>query len=71
MSKAAWDKSKFIKRIRVSEDSMEFIKSTRRKKSLAGRLEEIISKHKREAEKKETYRQDLNVGKNYKIRPRA
>lgn len=39
-------KSRFKRLIRISEEDMQYLKSLKSKKSLAGRLEEIIKNYK-------------------------
>ncbi len=40
-------KSRFIKVVGVTEEDYDYIVKTKKKKSIAGRLEEIINKNKR------------------------
>jgi hypothetical protein len=44
-----WNESRFNKRIRVTEDDLEWIKKNKGKKSAAGFLEEIIKQYKNES----------------------
>lgn len=52
MNKNGWEKTKFVKRIRISEENLDFINKTKQKKSMAGRLNEIINKYRSGSEKR-------------------
>ena len=49
-----WSKSKYGPPVRLTEDSHAWIRKNKKKKSMAGFLEEIISKHRHEQAKNET-----------------
>lgn len=42
-----WEKSKFNKKIRISEEDLEFLRKIKGKKCMAGKLSEIIMKYKK------------------------
>ena len=42
-----WEKSKFNKRIRISNENLEFLRMIKGKKSLAGKLVEIIREYRK------------------------
>ena len=42
-----WEKSEFKKKIRITEEDYLYILATKNKKSIAGRLKEIIEEYKK------------------------
>jgi hypothetical protein len=51
MNENKWVKSKFTKKIRISENDMNFIRAIKGKKALVSKLAEIINKYRSEAKK--------------------
>jgi hypothetical protein len=46
--KKNWNESIFSKKIRITEDDLQWVKKTKGKKSIAGRLREIIKEAKKD-----------------------
>lgn len=51
MKKRSWKKTKFTKRIRISEENLEFLRGSKGRKCMAGKLNEIINKFRKEKNK--------------------
>lgn len=47
MEKKDWNETEFTEKIRITKEDLEYVRSTKGKKSLAGRLREIICRHKK------------------------
>ncbi len=52
MEEKNWNESKFSKKVRITDEDLEYLKTIRGKLSIAGKLSEIIGKHKNHAENK-------------------
>lgn len=42
-----WKETEFTEKVRISKEDLEFLRNTKGKKTLAGRLREIISKERK------------------------
>ena len=52
MEKKDWEDSEFEKKVRISLEDLEFIKKIKKKKSIAGKLKEIINHYRKDTTQK-------------------